>query len=256
MRAQFGRRITRLPSVRTAGIFAMLLLAATQASCDKGIPTTATFHPVALGVSDVCQVPADSNPNGGLGGDARLQMKPDEVVAGFERFYQSDPLRNIQHFYRGGVRFNLDTIRQLPSKVIDKAILHFNIRQSYVSSADGTKALFPNRISCAAELSTAGADWSKLITSEGYAVTPLPTDTLIARLPNVSDESMGGMSVDVTDAARNWLVYPNENFGVVLQGADENVTRGRNNSACATRYGDFTLEVHYTVFGAMFPAGN
>lgn len=245
---------TLQPHARTAGILTMLLFSAGLTGCGKGTPAVGTFHPVALGTSDVQDARADSNWKGGLGGNARLQMQPDEVVAGFERVYQANPAMNLQDFYRGAVRFNLDTIAKLPSKVIDKAILHFNIHQSYVSSADGTEAQFPNRTSCAGALFVAGGDWAKLITPEGYAVTPLPTDTLIARLPNVPDQSLGGMSVDVTDAARNWLVYPGENFGVVLQGTDENVTMGQNN-ACATRYGDFTLEVHYTVFGSS-PTGS
>lgn len=53
--------------------------------------------------------------------------------------------------------------------------------------------------------------------------------------------------MDVTDAVRNWLVYPDQNFGFILKGSNEKVTTASNN-ACATRYGDFTLEVHYTVF--------
>jgi len=261
MSTQPSRHVPQIAYARTTRILALLLLAATQAGCkDKD---TADVHyvkslpAVALGISNVVQTPEDSNWKGGLGGNARIYRKSDEVVAGFERSYQTDSPRNVQNFYRGAVLFNLDAINEPAGKgrVIDKAILHFNIQQSYVSSVDGTKDHFPNRIYCATELWLAGADWSKLITSEGYAVTPLPTDALIAPLPDMPD-GPGGISVDITAAARNWLVFPTDNFGVVLKGKDESVTKDQNNSACATRYGNFTLEVQYTVFTPSFPKGS
>ena len=254
MRSHFTPQFAQQPIFRIAGTLLLLLTSLTLTGCD-GDARVDSFTPVAHGISDDTQVPRDTNPKGGLGGNARLEMRPDEIVAGFERSSNASS-GNIQHFYRGAVKFNLESIRQISSKVIDKATLHFNIRQSYVSSADGTMAQFPNITSCASEIWLANGDWSKLITSEGYAVTPLPTDIRINSLPNALDGRTPGISVDVTEAVRNWLVYPDNNFGIILKGGDETVTTGNNNSSCATRYGDFTLEVHYTVFQHLFPTGS
>lgn len=245
MKSHSSLRFSQLPFSRIAGALLSVLITLTLTGC-KGDAKVDTFTPVAHGISDDTHVMDDLNPKGGLGGNARIEMQPDEIVAGFERTYDASS-GNIQHFYRGAVKFNLDSIGKIPGKVIDKATLHFNIRQSYVSSADGTKPQFPNIISCASELGLASGDWSRLITSEGYATTPLPTDTLVKPLPGTLDGRTPGITVDVTDAVRNWLVYPDQNFGFILKGSDEKVTMA-SNSACATRYGDFTLEVHYTVF--------
>jgi hypothetical protein len=240
---------TRLSCLRIASTPLLLIATLTLAGCQSDARVD-NFTPTAHGISDDTHVAGNTNPNSGLGGKARLAMQPDEIVAGFERSADANS-GNIQHFYRGAVKFNLDAIRLIPSKVVDKAILHFNIRQSYVSAADGSQPQFPNITSCAGELWNASADWSKLITHEGYATTPLPTDALIKALPDSLDGHTTGISVDVTQAVRNWLFYPNDNFGFILKGRDETVTTG--NSTCATRYGDFTLEVHYTVFPPMFP---
>ncbi|MDR3390734.1 MAG: hypothetical protein P4L77_03280 [Sulfuriferula sp.] len=243
----------RLPYLRIVGIPLLCLTTLTLTGC-QGDARVDNFTPTAHGISDDTHVAGNTNPKSGLGGKARLEMQPDEIVAGFERSADANS-GNIQHFYRGAVKFNLDAIRQIPSKVIDKAILHFNIRQSYVSAADGSQPQFPNITSCAGTLWNASADWAKLITSEGYATTPLPKDALIRTLPDSLDGRTTGISADVTEAVRYWLIYPSDNFGFILQGRDETVTAA-NNSACATRYGDFTLEVHYTVFPALFSTGS
>ena len=162
MKTHSNLRFPRLSLSRIAVLFLPILITMTLTGC-KGEAKTANFTPLTHGISDDTHVMDDANPRGGLGGNARIEMRPDEIVAGFERSYDAGS-GNIQHFYRGAVKFDLDSIRKLSSKVIDKAILHFNIRQSYVSSADGTKPQFPNIISCASELWLASGDWSKLIT--------------------------------------------------------------------------------------------
>lgn len=214
------------------------------AGCGTGTPRLQTFKPAQLGISDVANIHDDTR--GGTGGDALLEHKPDEVVAGFERFYQPDPTRNIQHFYRGAARFDLSPISTLKSKVVDKATLTFKLSQSYVRDLAGAAPDFVNLTSCASEIGIASENWTPLITSEGYALTPLPVEPIIGPLPAATPPGMV-FRVDVTNAARDWVVKPDENFGVVLKGSDEGATGARNN-ACATRYRDFALEVNFTVF--------
>ena len=197
-------------------------------------------------ISDVSWI--DDRTRGGTGGETLIARKDDEILAGFERFYRVELLstRNHEHFYRGAMYFDLVPIAALKSKVIDKALLSFKIRSSTVQERDGKPVDFPTTVSCAAGLYTAGEDWMKS-TSHGEVIErALATDRLITKL-DVSPPGGTTFNIDVTKEVRQWVVTPGENLGVVLQGRDEEVTPARND-ACATRYGELALEVHYTVF--------
>jgi hypothetical protein len=213
--------------------------------CGRGSAKVLTLKPVQFGLSDVATI--HDNTRGGTGGDAALNRQFDEVVAGYERFYNPDPVRNIQHAYRGIARFDLRSISVMKSKVVDKAVLSYKIRQSYIRDLSGASPDFPNVTSCAKELYTITEDWSKSVTSEGYAETLFPVDTKIATLPATA---VGGsmFQIDVTKAAQRWVVKPEENFGLVFKGSDETTTGGAKNDACATRLGDLSLNVHVTVY--------
>ena len=222
----------------------MSVLVLIGTGCKPGTARSSTFAPAKTGISNTWFI-ADKT-TGGTGGDARLEAKPGEVVAGFERFYASDPTRIHQNFYRGAVRFDLAEIGKLKSKVIDKATLTYKVSQSYVRTPDGKPIEFPNLTSCATELLVANEDWTKMIGGEGYATTLFPGDPVITKLASATPPG-GTFTVDVTEAARNWLAKPGENFGVVLKGSNEART-GAANDACATRYGEFALQVNFTVF--------
>lgn len=224
--------------------YGVLFLVLIGTGCKPGTPRSSTFAPAKTGISNTWFI-ADKT-TGGTGGDARLETKPGEVVVGFERFYASDPTRIHQHFYRGAVRFDLAEIAKLKSKAVDKATLTYKVRQSYVRTPDGKPTEFPNLTSCATELLVANEDWTKMIGAEGYATTLFPGDPVITKLASATPPG-ATFTVDVTDAARNWVAKPAENFGVVLKGSNEART-GAQNDACATRYGDFALQVNFTVY--------
>lgn len=212
--------------------------------CGKGTAKSVTLNPSLLGVSDVAVVKGDTG-TAGTGGVAVADRKPDEIVVGFERSYYEDPVRNIQHFYRGGIRFDLSSLSALKSKVINKATLNFKIFQSYVRSPDGTPEPFPNIISCATELYSGTDEWIKLVGTEGGTFkAALPVNALISKLDRTAP---GGFHIDVTEAARQWIVSDDQNVGVVLKGGDETETPARND-ACTTRYNGITLDVQYTVY--------
>lgn len=222
----------------------MSILVLISTGCKPGTARSSTFAPAKTGISNTWYI--SDKTTGGTGGDARLEAKPGEVVAGFERFYTSNPTRIHQHFYRGAVRFDLAEIGKLKSKVVDKATMTYKVHQSYVRTPDGKPVEFPNLTSCATELLVANEDWTKMIGSEGYATTLFPGEPVITKLATATPPGTT-FTVDVTEAARNWVAKPDENFGVVLKGSNE-VRTGAQNDACATRYGDFVLQVNFTVF--------
>jgi hypothetical protein len=221
----------------------LLIVALCTIGCGRGTARSVTLNPSLLGVSDL--VIAKDSTRAGEGGVGIAERKPDEIVVGFERSSQADPARDIQHFYRGGIRFDLSALSSLKSKVINKATLNFKVIQSYVRSADGTPAPFPNTVSCATELYSGTDEWITLVGTDGYTFkAALPVNALIHTLDRTA---LGGFHIDVTDAARQWIVSVDQNTGVVLKGGDERDTPGRND-ACATRYNGITLDVQYTVF--------
>jgi hypothetical protein len=229
-------------AVRQAAAHPILaILACGLAGCGRGTPATATLNPAQFGISDAAVVKGSSR--SGAAGAAITERQPDEIVAGFERTWSED--HNVQHFYRGAVRFDLGAITALKSKVIDKAILNFKIHQSYVRSPDGKPADFPNIVSCATEIYTATDEWPALVGSDVVTFkAPLPVNSLISTLASTAPD---GFHIDVTGAAREWVVSPAQSVGVVLKGSDEKEAPARND-ACATRYNGITLDVQYTVF--------
>jgi hypothetical protein len=240
----------QLPSTRKISKLAIALSAASLAGClTAPVQNTETFPATAVGFADVGTPRGSSDWNSGLGGNALGKVKQGEVLVGFERIFSSKAHVNNQDFYRGAARFNLDSIQKKKSKFIDLALLHYKAHESWVSSADGKEPEFTNRYSCADQLWVAYGDWTPIHDKT------IPTDTLITSpLPQTIDSAgISGFSIDVTNAARNWLVYPSENYGIVLVGRDEKVTSG-DNSSCVTSYGDFSLEVHYTEFTELFEA--
>lgn len=224
----------------------VLLGSLIAAGCGSGVPqvTTPPLGPAKLGISEVLVF--DDDTTGGLGGDVRLARKADEIVAGFERFHSPDPQRDIQHFYRGAVWFDLSKISAIKSKVVDNATLSYQLRQSYVKDASGAPEQFPNLVSCAVELLLATSDWTPLISPEGYATSHLPGDFLQS-LPSGIPGGGSVFRIDATKWVRDWVAKPHENFGLIFKGRDEASSPGRND-VCGTRYGDFSLEVRYTVF--------
>lgn len=239
----FVRRGITANAVMMLTLFAGALL---SAGCGTGMARVKTVTPgtTDLGIA-VGFVREDESPAAGSGMDSRLEKKADEIVVGYDRHHSTDPFRNLQEYYRGAVRFDLSSIVNEPSKVIDQATLSYGIRKSYVRNVEGESEQFPNRISCALSLLLATEDWRKKITGQGYAVEYFEGDFFL-RLPEAPNAGTG-FKIDLTKVVRTWVAKPDENFGLVFRGITEEVT-GPQNSACATRYGNFALEVRYTVF--------
>lgn len=250
----------RNPNTGTRGFsrpivgLALLLSALSSLGCPgPGMPKVKTVVPIVetsqgvrrdLGIS-VVFVREDDSPAAGTGMDSRLATKINEIVVGYDRYHSTDPDRNLQEYYRGAVLFDLSDIVKEPSKVVDKATLSYRIHRSYVRDVSGESEPFPDRISCAQSLLLASEDWRQKITGEGYAVEPFAGDFFL-RLPETPTVAPN-FRIDLTKTVREWVAKPHENFGVIFTGRTEEATEPQN-SACATRYGDFALEVRYTVF--------
>ncbi len=227
------------------GLF-LVMTAVFLAGCGTGVVRTSTLSPSDIGSTDMPKKWAWDG-KGGTGATVGDGTEPGDIFAGYEFYY--DRTNNIQHIFRGAIRFNLAEIAALPSKSVEKATLNFRLGQSVVRDRDGKSPEFVNLVSCASQLLLGNNDWTKLTGGTMGGATEstelIGGDPLVA-LPEATPPG-ARFTFDVTPQVQRWLAKPDENFGWVLRGRKEAFS-GASNEACATRYRDFTLDVRYRVF--------
>jgi hypothetical protein len=233
-------------------LFAGALL---SAGCVPGMARVKTIVPIVqapplqrdVGIYVMLDREGDDTFGAGSAADARVERKQSEIVVGYDRYYSADPFRAFQEFYRGAVRFELSDISALQSKAIDKATLSYQLMKSYVRDVNGTPEPLPGRISCATKLLMADHDWRELVHETGQDLSYRRFfGELLQALPK-EPSGPAVFKIDVTKTVRKWIVGTEPNYGFVFAGDVEKVIP-RQNDACATRYGNFALEVRYTVF--------
>lgn len=226
--------------------FCAVAVAAFLAGCGTGGVREASLRPAVFGSTDVPKIWAWDG-KGGTGATVGEGTEPGDVFAGYEFFY--DRTNNIQHIFRGAVRFDLAEISAIPSKSVEKATLSFRLAQSVVRDRDGNSPEFVNLVSCASHLMLGKDDWTKLtgIVAGGAteSVELIGGDPFVA-LPDATPPG-ARFAFDVTPLVQRWMAKPEENFGWVLRGRKEAFS-GASNDTCATRYRDFILDVRYRVF--------
>lgn len=182
---------------------------------------------------------------GGTQGDAVRELYDrgtESVVVGWEHFYEGYGIieRIHNHYYRGGVKFNVGLLSEPPAKTITKAILNYTIQAGARSPSEGFIE------SCATKLLLAKDDWHGMPEVD-YDKVP---DTIIGAEPPYKDLPGGLLgsviSVDVTGVVKAWAAEPKTNFGFVFAGSTEEKGLFNNNDKCWTLLGDFTLKVDYS----------
>ena len=183
-----------------------------------------------------------------------------DLVAGYDHYFDAGtkPLpcqERLNHFYRGGVWFDLSEIRsKLPGVFVTSASLHFRKVESETKMDDGNP--FPGTKYCANELLVASADWRKGLPSGSL----LPAGSFFHSLSELPPKGgsfagvkcdlgggLGGLifcSVEVGPVVNNWVTGKEDDFGFVFKGEDE-ALKTEDNGACWTRYDNFELTVNY-----------
>lgn len=168
---------------------------------------------------------------GGTGGAPDV---PGSLLVGYDHAYDpgTRPLRcsrSLIHVYRSAVQFDLGEVQShAPRVFVTSAMLHYNPRPD---PAVGRQ--------CADSLLLATENWQV----PGYKTLP-PGDLYSSLSSSGPACGLGGCSVDVTSAVRNWVSGAEPAFGFVLKGENE-ATDSRDNDQCLTRYSDISLSVHY-----------
>ncbi len=176
-------------------------------------------------------------------------LQNDEIYVGYSKlydydegeFYETAEFINSQQIFRGAVLFDLSSITGLSSKKIDQATLTYRLKESMIQDEKGLRLELRKSVSCARKLYTANEDWKEGLVEDG---TELPKDRLVTSLPEGSPSIDGAFSVDVSREVADWVLKPKTNFGFVFVGPREDGYK--DNEACASRLGDFTLKVNYT----------
>jgi len=143
--------------------------------------------------------------------------------------------------YRGTIWFDLSEILSKPSFAhADKATLKFKRIQNAVNDNNGHKTI--DKV-CNDHLAAANLSWWK----EGRDPnTFIPEGDYIP--PSLSECPYEGCSIDVKDLVNNWITGKVDRNGFVIVGQDTKYVYGlypRDNAACETYYGDFSLTVTY-----------
>jgi hypothetical protein len=191
-----------------------------------------------------------------------------DLIAGYDHYFDAGTKpfpcqERLNHFYRGGVWFDLSEIRsKLPGVFVTSASLHFRKVESETRMDDGKP--FPGTKYCANELLVASADWRKGLPSGSllpagsffHSLSELPPKG--ASFAGVKCDLGGGLgglffcSVEVGPVVNNWVTGKEDDFGFVFKGEDE-ALKTEDNAACWTLYDNFELVVNYKYDAAVKP---
>jgi len=212
------------------GIFAFIFFL-------SGCASPYLFGPTKYASSEYLEFEDDTT--GGLQGaavGALYDRKTESVIVGWEHFSDTDRTHN--HIYRGAVLFNVNLLKEPPTKTITKATLQYTIQTgANIPSVGFTQ-------SCAKKLLVASGSWQGIPEVEGSAIPDTIPGTFIGPLP---DGLLGTkVNIDVTSLVKDWVSGKQVNHGFVF--ASETETKGliSNNDQCWTLLGNFTLKVDYT----------
>lgn len=241
-------------SVGGSWFFSCLATVAVLSACDGGKVVsreeTRTLDPARTGwwSTQVYSYPANDTAwpcpldRGGLGPTSPAAGR---VQAGYEHSY--DPgtrpfpcSRRTVNVYRAAVKFDLVELQsKAPRVFVKNATLHF---RKMSATRD-----------CADKFLTGTEDW----TVAGFA--KLPHAEVIYDLPVPSNTSLacsglgGFCAMNVTGQVNDWVLTKTSNHGFVVMGENEDLS-ARDNNACRTEYGEFSMSVHFTYEQALiFP---
>ncbi len=171
---------------------------------------------------------------------------PGQVGVGYIDHWDagSGPLPCEEQFkaeYRGTIWFDLSEIFSKPSfPIADKATLKFKRMVTAANDKNGHKTI--DKV-CNDHLAAANISWWK----EGRdSDTFIPEGDYIP--PGFNECPYEGCSIDVKGLVNNWITGKIDRFGFVIVGEDTKYVYGlypRDNAACETYYGDFSLTIDY-----------
>jgi hypothetical protein len=201
--------------------------------CDKYY----LFGPTKYATSEYFDYEDDTR--GGLQGDAvgdLLTRGTESIIVGWEHFYDGNRTHN--HIYRGAVLFNVNPLKESPTKTITKATLNYTIQAGVNSPSAGFVE------SCAKKLLIATSTWTGIPEVEYPKIPETISGTVITNVPGAL---LGKKeSIDVTSVVKDWVTGKKINNGFVFAAETENKGLIKNNDKCWTIIGDFTLRVDYT----------
>jgi hypothetical protein len=180
-----------------------------------------------------------------LVGDATVALYKEGtigVVVGWEHSFQAgndskDQIYN--RIYRGGVKFDIDSLRQLPAKMVTKATLSYTVQSGARSSGKGPAE------SCATKLLLAKEDWRGAPETDiANAPDTISGDLYKDDLPEKPISSI--IRIDVTDAVKAWATGTKPNHGFVFAGSKEEKGLIKDSDKCWTLLGGFSLRVNYS----------
>lgn len=178
-------------------------------------------------------------------GDATMALYKQGTVGalvGWEHSFQAgndskDQIYN--RIYRGGVRFDVDVLREPPAKAVTKAILSYTAKEGARSSSKGSPE------SCATKLLLAKEDWHG---APEVDIAKAP-DTIDGDLykDDLPEKPIGSIiRIDVTDAVQAWVDGTKPNYGFVFVGSKEEKGLIKDSEKCWSLLGGFTLRVKYS----------
>ena len=143
--------------------------------------------------------------------------------------------------YRGTIWFDLSEIfNKSPLPFADNATLKFKRMVTAANDNNGNKVI--DKV-CKDHVAAANLSWWR----EGRdSKTFIPEGDLIP--PSLNDCPYEGCSINVTNLVNNWMTGKEARYGFVIVGEDTKYVYGlypRDNAACETYYGDFSLTVTY-----------
>jgi hypothetical protein len=222
---------------RAASICGAALLAAAEIICIAPAARAAEQHTVTLSSAGLWWASREQKTEGWDTDNCdshERTVDPGTALVGFSQYYDApggilglgSVVCGVDWVYQGKVKFDLDPLRQYEGPVVTRAELSYDQLVLWPPPSIDTID------SCVYTVSRATGDGT-----ENYL---FPNEN-IDRLPlgfGASDRW------DVTEEAERWLIYPDDNFGLVLRGRDESFP-DEGHDGCVSVVANFRLDVTF-----------